>query len=117
MATIPGIISPYIVAILTENVSFLNDFHFQRIDLLLFFIKEPSNWRIVFFICAAIYIFGMIVFIVFGSTELQSWLRRLSHTSHQTTLTSKSLLIYSTEFHLFFLSEGNEEIDIQINIP
>ncbi|CAF1032852.1 unnamed protein product [Adineta ricciae] len=52
-ATIPGIISPYIVGALTE--------------------KDPNNWRIVFFICAAIYILGMIVFLIIGSGEIQPW--------------------------------------------
>ncbi|CAF4334476.1 unnamed protein product, partial [Rotaria sordida] len=54
-ATIPGIVSPYVVGTLTE--------------------KDPNNWRIVFFICAAIYIIGMIVFTFLGSGELQPWAR------------------------------------------
>ncbi|CAF0789899.1 unnamed protein product [Adineta steineri] len=52
-ATIPGIISPYIVGALTE--------------------KDPNNWRIVFFICATIYIIGMVVFLLIGSGEVQPW--------------------------------------------
>ncbi|CAF1312349.1 unnamed protein product [Rotaria sordida] len=55
LATIPGIVSPYVVGTLTE--------------------KDPNNWRIVFFICAAIYIIGMIVFTFLGSGELQPWAR------------------------------------------
>ncbi|CAF1024515.1 unnamed protein product [Rotaria sp. Silwood1] len=55
LATIPGIVSPYVVGALTE--------------------KDPNNWRIVFFICAAIYIIGMIVFTFLGSAELQPWAR------------------------------------------
>ncbi|UJR32077.1 hypothetical protein I4U23_019545 [Adineta vaga] len=52
-ATIPGIVSPYVVGILTE--------------------KDPTNWRTVFFICSIIYIFGVVIFILFGSSELQPW--------------------------------------------
>ncbi|CAF1030732.1 unnamed protein product [Adineta ricciae] len=52
-ATIPGIVSPYIVGTLTE--------------------KDPNNWRIVFFICAGIYTIGVSIFLWFGSSELQSW--------------------------------------------
>ncbi|CAF5047894.1 unnamed protein product, partial [Rotaria sp. Silwood1] len=55
LATIPGIVSPYVVGALTE--------------------KDSNNWRIVFFICAAIYIIGMIVFTFLGSAELQPWAR------------------------------------------
>ncbi|CAF0841673.1 unnamed protein product [Rotaria sordida] len=55
LATIPGIVSPYVVGALTE--------------------KDPSNWLIVFFICAAIYIIGTIVFTLLGSGELQPWAR------------------------------------------
>ncbi|CAF1209802.1 unnamed protein product [Rotaria sordida] len=55
LATIPGIISPYVVGALTE--------------------KDPNNWRIIFFICVAIYIIGMIAFTFLGSGELQPWAR------------------------------------------
>ncbi|CAM4940543.1 unnamed protein product [Rotaria socialis] len=52
-ATLPGIISPYIVGALTE--------------------KDAYNWRYVFFICAVIYIIGMITFLFIGSGDIQSW--------------------------------------------
>ncbi|CAF1249155.1 unnamed protein product [Rotaria sp. Silwood1] len=55
LSTIPGIVSSYAVGALTE--------------------KDPSNWRIVVFICAAIYIIGMIAFTFLGSSELQPWAR------------------------------------------
>lgn len=55
-ATLPGIISPYIVGALTE--------------------KDPGNWRIVFFICATIYIIGMLVFLFIGSGEVQPWAKK-----------------------------------------
>ncbi|CAF3363661.1 unnamed protein product [Rotaria socialis] len=52
-ATIPGIISPYVVGALTE--------------------KDPNNWSIIFFLCTIIYIIGLIIFLLFGSSELQPW--------------------------------------------
>ena len=32
-------------------------------------IQDSSNWRYVFFICAVIYVIGMIIFLVIGSGE------------------------------------------------
>ncbi|CAF1265078.1 unnamed protein product [Rotaria sordida] len=55
-ATLPGIISPYVVGALTG--------------------KDPNNWRYVFFICAAIYIIGMVVFLFIGSGEVQPWAQK-----------------------------------------
>ncbi|CAF1320943.1 unnamed protein product, partial [Didymodactylos carnosus] len=52
-ATLPGIISPYIVGAVTA--------------------KDPKNWRIVFFICAAIYCLGALVFLFIGSGDIQRW--------------------------------------------
>ncbi|CAF1048288.1 unnamed protein product [Rotaria sp. Silwood1] len=52
-ATIPGIISPYIVGALTE--------------------KDPNNWPIIFVICTVIYIIGLVIFLLIGSSELQPW--------------------------------------------
>ncbi|CAF5191039.1 unnamed protein product, partial [Rotaria sp. Silwood1] len=51
--TIPGIISPYIVGALTE--------------------KDPNNWPIIFVICTVIYIIGLVIFLLIGSSELQPW--------------------------------------------
>lgn len=62
-ATLPGIISPYIAGALTA--------------------EDPSNWRYVFFICAAIYIIGMIVFLIIGTGEVQSWAIQTSAKSIQ----------------------------------
>lgn len=36
-------------------------------------VQDPDNWRIVFLICAVVYIFGMLVFLVIGSGEVQPW--------------------------------------------
>ena len=68
-ATIPGIISPYVVGALTEKVCiFISKYRY------VFCInQDPNNWRIVFFICASIYITGAIVFLFIGSSELQPW--------------------------------------------
>ncbi|CAF2924989.1 unnamed protein product [Rotaria sp. Silwood2] len=51
--TIPGIVSPYIIGALTE--------------------KDPNNWPIIFVICTIIYIIGLIIFLLIGSSELQPW--------------------------------------------
>ena len=54
LATIPGFLSPKIVSLLTPN-----DTH--------------EEWRIVFFLTAGVYGFGMIVFAVFSSDRRQEW--------------------------------------------
>ncbi|CAF1239777.1 unnamed protein product [Adineta steineri] len=67
-ATIPGIISPYVVGALTE--------------------KDPNNWRIVFFICSIIYVIGMVVFLCLGSSELQPW--AIEHVDNNNLLLKKN---------------------------
>ncbi|CAF4249773.1 unnamed protein product, partial [Adineta steineri] len=67
-ATIPGIVSPYVVGALTE--------------------KDPNNWRIVFFICSIIYVIGMIVFLCLGSSELQPW--AIEHVDNNDLLLKKN---------------------------
>ncbi|CAF0912444.1 unnamed protein product [Adineta ricciae] len=58
-ATLPGIISTYVVGALTD--------------------KDPGNWRIVFFICSSIYVFGTVIFLLFGSSEIQPWAMKHVH--------------------------------------
>lgn len=35
--------------------------------------KNVTQWNIVFYLSAAIYILGNLIFIIFGSTEIQPW--------------------------------------------
>lgn len=35
--------------------------------------KDPAEWRIVFFISAGVYFFGNLIFVLFSSTEIQTW--------------------------------------------
>ena len=53
-ATIPGMVSPTIAGVLTPH-------------------DTQEEWRRVFYGAAAVYLFGMLVFIGFGSGEKQSW--------------------------------------------
>ncbi|XP_076450040.1 putative transporter slc-17.2 isoform X2 [Babylonia areolata] len=55
-ATIPGFLAPTAIGIITRN-------------------QTQEQWRIVFFISAAIYLVGTVIFLLFGSGELQSWAR------------------------------------------
>lgn len=52
--TMPGIIAPYVVGILTKN-------------------QTQKEWQIVFFITAAVYFVGALIFWVFGNSHMQPW--------------------------------------------
>lgn len=86
-------------------------FHRERIDFNIYF-QDATNWRFVFFICAAIYLFGMIVFIIFGSTDLEPWVYRLNESSisEKDLSSSKLLWTYRIETLFFYLRRnwGNE---------
>ncbi|CAF3470855.1 unnamed protein product [Rotaria sp. Silwood1] len=79
-ATLPGVLSPYVVGALTG--------------------KDPNNWRYVFFICAAIYIIGMLVFLFIGSGEVQPWAKKRPHgptTPEETPLSEPTGVFISKE--------------------
>ena len=54
IATLPGILSPLLVGILTPR-------------------EKQEEWRLVFLISAGVYLFGMIFYVLFGSGEKQAW--------------------------------------------
>ncbi|GFS07070.1 vesicular glutamate transporter 2 [Elysia marginata] len=54
MATLPGFLSPMAIGYLTED-------------------QSQEQWRVVFFISAAIYVFGSLFFNLFASASLQPW--------------------------------------------
>ncbi|XP_055859791.1 sialin-like [Biomphalaria glabrata] len=54
LATVPGIISPYIVSAMTKN-------------------GTKEEWRSTFYVAAGIYLFGNIWYIIFGRGEIQPW--------------------------------------------
>lgn len=56
-ATIPGIIAPYLVGVLTSN-------------------QKQEEWRIVFFITAAVYLLGGIVGLLFTTGNVEPWAMR-----------------------------------------
>ena len=37
------------------------------------FQQSQDSWRNVFYICTAVYSFGTIFFLIFGTSELQTW--------------------------------------------
>ena len=43
--------------------------------LLIFQSQSREQWQIVFYVAAAIYLFGAIFYLIFGSGELQPWAR------------------------------------------
>lgn len=55
-ATIPGIIAPYLVGVLTPN-------------------KTQEEWRVVFYISAVIYVIGAVVFGLFAQGEPREWVK------------------------------------------
>ncbi|KAK6176382.1 hypothetical protein SNE40_014680 [Patella caerulea] len=55
-ATIPGMVAPIVAGLLTPN-------------------RTVEEWRVVFYVCAGIGIFGAIFFAVFGKGEVQDWAR------------------------------------------
>ncbi|KAH9496064.1 hypothetical protein Btru_012626 [Bulinus truncatus] len=54
LATVPGIISPYIVSAMTKN-------------------GTREEWQATFYVAAGIYIFGAIWYIIMGKGEIQKW--------------------------------------------
>ncbi|XP_045163065.2 uncharacterized transporter slc-17.2-like isoform X2 [Mercenaria mercenaria] len=54
MATIPGMTAPLLAGYLTPN-------------------NTPEEWRNVFYVCAGFDAFGILIFCLFGSGELQDW--------------------------------------------
>lgn len=54
LATIPGMVSPLVVGIITPN-------------------ETQEEWRVVFFIAASIYLFGLLFYAIFASGEKQPW--------------------------------------------
>ena len=53
-ASIPGIIAPYLVGVITVN-------------------QKQEEWRIVFLITAGIYLVGAVMLFILGSVTLEEW--------------------------------------------
>ncbi|XP_074652998.1 sialin-like isoform X2 [Tubulanus polymorphus] len=68
VATIPGIVSPIITGQIVQH-------------------KLASEWRIVFFIAAAIYLASMVVYVIFASGETQQWAKIANGYEVHSTLT------------------------------
>ncbi|XP_060563708.1 sialin-like [Ruditapes philippinarum] len=56
IATIPGMTAPLLAGYLTPN-------------------NTPEEWRNVFYVCAGFDAFGILIFCIFGSGEMQDWAR------------------------------------------
>ncbi|KAK7500790.1 hypothetical protein BaRGS_00008034 [Batillaria attramentaria] len=54
MATVPGFVAPIVIGVITQN-------------------QTQEEWRWVFFLAAFIFIIGCVVFLVFGSGNVQPW--------------------------------------------
>ena len=59
---------------------------------LIFLQQTQEEWQIVFYICSAISILGVCVFLLFGSGELQDWAR-------------------TEPTHIKYITETGEEVD------
>jgi ACS family sodium-dependent inorganic phosphate cotransporter-like MFS transporter 5 len=55
LATVPGMLGPYVVGVLTNKN------------------QTRHQWQIIFYIAAAIFVFGAVFFVIFGSGERQHW--------------------------------------------
>lgn len=67
MATLPGIIVPILTGYIVQN-------------------READEWRIVFYITASVYTFGIFFYGLFGSGEAQPWSFRSAATAEMTAL-------------------------------
>lgn len=38
-----------------------------------FFQKDPNQWKVIFYMTASIYVLASVIFVIFGSGELQPW--------------------------------------------
>ncbi|XP_012942626.1 sialin [Aplysia californica] len=86
IAAVTGFISPVIVGVITE----------ER--------QTRAEWQIVFYVAAAIYIFGAVFYIIFASGELQPWAR--VETSGTTRAANHELAVNSEGENLKMLQEG-----------
>lgn len=51
----------------------------------IFFLQQTQEeWLVVFYICGITYIFGAVIFIIFGSGDLQDWARDPEHLQYET---------------------------------
>ncbi|XP_021359692.1 sialin-like [Mizuhopecten yessoensis] len=62
----PGIIAPYAVGLITNNQ------------------ETMARWEIVFYISMALYLFGLVTFLIFGKGSEQPWNRVPKETTHYT---------------------------------
>ena len=53
----------------------------MQTNLYLLYLQSQTRdeWQIVFYIAAAIYVFGAVFYLIFGSGELQPWAREEKH--------------------------------------
>ena len=49
--------------------------------------KTREEWLSVFFIAASIYVFGCLVYIIFGSAELEPWAKEKQKTKEASVIT------------------------------
>lgn len=70
-----GVIGPYIVGLLTENVSEYFDFPQKSVLINIFFFLQSylTEWRIVFWITFCIFVVTTIIYVLFASGEVQPW--------------------------------------------
>ena len=90
IATLPGIISPYLVGLITAQVSINTcrtriDNKFILIFCCSFLKKQTQNeWKLVFYICAAITFLGGVVYVLFCDGNLQDWATNSTPTKKET---------------------------------
>lgn len=76
IGAITGIIVPYVVGVMTPNVSCLNNLHFDCCSLmcdLVFPQHSLEEWRIVFWISFAVFHVTNLVYVMWASGETQPW--------------------------------------------
>lgn len=65
-----------------------------------------AEWRIVFFICSALYLFGGVVYLLFASGELQPW---ASEDTDKSDITKVPVELHENEVQEKLLPEKTKE--------
>ncbi|KAK6181306.1 hypothetical protein SNE40_009188 [Patella caerulea] len=86
VATVPGILAPYIVGAMTKN-------------------GTREEWLITFYIAAGVYTFGALIFVILGEGEVQSW----GHIEHSTMGTELGNMDEKLTLSLHAIQEENTE--------
>ena len=78
IGTVPGFVSPIVIAYLTPNVNrnFPLHYHFLWTNGHFALLQgTASEWANVFYISASLYLLGALIYLIFGTSDRQKWAR------------------------------------------